>query len=173
MPTNITAMVTDQARAYMLGLFGSVGPSSSLVFSKIVFFKVGEGGWIDTAIGRVPRDPTDPGPLNNRGPLLTDLDAIQNPSDYPQDSRATFTKALVAPTDFALTGNSTLVTTCTLDFGDFNDDGNGNFPEIYEIGLFADTTIFGTILMAYGTFPRVKKDPSVSRTFVVRIAAER
>ena len=59
--------------------------------------------------------------------------------------------------------------TCFLDFGEFNDDGNGNDPEIYEIGLFNSDAE----MVAYGTFPTVIKNAGVSRTFTVKIAANR
>lgn len=162
MPVNIVAVVTDIGRQRLLEGWGQAGPLTS-----ITSFKVGEGGWEDVAAGRVPRDPTDPGPSNNRGPTLTDLDSIVNPGDYPTET-GDFTKAL-GPGDFAFTGNTTLEATCFLDFGEFNDDGWGNFPEIYEIGLFNSAGE----MVAYGTCPRVEKNPGVSRTFTVKVNANR
>lgn len=165
MPTSIQAVVTDLGRQVILETFGQ-----QRVFASIDEFRVGEGGWVTTPSGREPRDPTDPGPLSNRGPILTDLDATTNPADYPSDSRGTFNKSLGVG-DFSVTssgGTTTLEATCVLDFGEFNDDGEGNFPEIFEIGLFTSDG-----MVAYGTFPAVKKDPSVSRTFKVRIVASR
>lgn len=165
MPTDIEAVVTDVGRLRLLQGWGQV---SSL--DDITTFKVGEGGWVTTPGGAVPRDPTDEGPGANRGPALTDLDCVDNPTDYPVDSRATFSKAL-APGDFTITGNSTLEVTCTLAIGEFNDDGYGNFPDIYEIGLFNSA---GTPeLVAYGTFPVVQKTPASARTFTVKINADR
>lgn len=163
MPVNIEAVVTDIGRQRLMEGWGQ---TTALDF--IVQFKVGEGGWEDTPGGRVPRDPTDEGPSANRGPTLTDLDCLVNPSDYPVDSRGNFPKAL-ALIDFAFTGNTTLAATCFLDFAEFNDDGHGNFPEMYEIGLF---NVSGE-MVAYGTFPRVEKNPGVQRTFLVKINADR
>jgi hypothetical protein len=163
MPLNIEAVVTDIGRQRLLEGWGQ---TTALDF--ITSFKVGEGGWENTPGGQVPRDPTDEGPSANRGPTLTDLDCIVNPSDYPVDSRATFSKAL-ALVNFAFTGNTTLEATCYLDFGEFNNDGYGNFPEMYEIGLFNSSAE----MVAYGTFPRVEKNPGVSRTFTVKINADR
>ena len=142
------------------------GQTTALDF--ITSFKVGEGGWESTPGGVFPRDPTDPGATSTRGPVLTDLDCIENPSDYPVDSRGFFSKALVL-VNFAFTGNTTLEVTCFLDFGEFNDDGHGNFPEMYEIGLFNSSAE----MVAYGTFPRVEKNPGVQRTFTVKINADR
>lgn len=163
MPLNIEAVVTDIGRQRLLEGWGQ---TTALGF--VTDFKVGEGGWENTPGGLVPRDPTDPGSSANRGPVLVDLDCIENPGDYPVDSRATFTKALVL-VDFAFTGNTTLEATCVLLAGEFNDDGYGNFPELYEIGLF---NVAGE-MVCYGTFPRVEKNPGGARTFVVKINADR
>lgn len=163
MPVNIEAVVTDIGRQRLMEGWGQ-----TTALTYITSFKVGEGGWEDTPSGRFPRDPTDPGSSNNRGPVLSNLDCIENSSDYPVDSRATFSKAL-ALVNFAFTGNTTLEATCFLDFGEFNDDGYGNFPEIYEIGLFNSANE----MVVYGTCPRVEKNPGVSRTFTVKINASR
>jgi len=163
MPVNIEAVVTDIGRQRLME---GLGQTTALDF--ITSFKVGEGGWEDTPGGRVPRDPTDEGPSANRGPTLGDLDCLTNPSDYPVDSRGNFSKAL-ALVNFAFTANTTLEATCFLNFGEFNDDGHGNFPEMYEIGLFN----VSAEMVAYGTFPRVEKNPGVSRTFTVKINADR
>jgi len=162
MPVDLEGVVTDIGRQLLMEGWGQTTP-----LAAITNFKVGEGGWQDLPAGRFPRDATDPGPGNNRGPVLTDLDAILNPADYPADSQATFTKALVG-LDFSLSGNTVLEVTCTLDAGDFNDDGFGNFPEIYEIGLFDSTGD----MVVYATCPVVVKTP-IPRTFIVRIQASR
>lgn len=164
MPTNIVAVVTDIGRQRILEGLVTAGTALETIDS----FKVGEGGWIQTSGGRVPRDPTDPTSALNRGPTLTDLDVISNSGSYPADSQATFSKALANP-DFAVSGNTTLKVTCFLDFGEFNNDGFGNDPEIYEIGIFNTSGE----MVAYGTCPLVTKNVAVSRTFVVRIKAER
>lgn len=164
MPTaNIEAIVTDIGRQRLMEGWGQV-----LALTSITQFKVGEGGWESTPAGRVPRDPTDEGLLATRGPTLVDLDCLVNPSDYPADSVASFTKAL-APVDIVLSGNTVLTATCTLAMGDFNNDGFGNAPEIYEIGLFNSAGE----MVAYGTCPVVVKTPAGAKTFIVRINASR
>ena len=163
MPLNIEAVVTDIGRQRLMEGWGQTTP-----LTYITSFKVGEGGWEDTPGGRVPRDPKEEGPGANRGPTLTDLDCIDNPTDYPADSVGNFPKALGGG-DLALTGNTSLAATCFLDFLEFNDDGSGNFPEIYEIGLFNSANE----MVAYGTCPRVEKNPGVQRTFTVKINADR
>lgn len=159
MPVNIEAVVTDIGRQRLLEGWGQ---TTALDF--ITSFTVGEGGWETTPGGQVPRDPTDEGPLSNRGPTLTDLDAIENPSDYPASSQDTYAKALV-PGDFAYTGNTVLEATCFLDFA----EPPATTLELYEIGLF---NVSGE-MVAYGTFPLVEKNPGVQRTFTVKISASR
>lgn len=163
MPTNIEAIVTDIGRQRLLEGWGQV-----LALTSITQFKVGEGGWETTPSGSTPRDPTDEGLLANRGPTLVDLDCIANPGDYPADSVGNFTKAL-APGDIVLSANTTLTATCVLLAGEFNNDGFGNAPEIYEIGLFNSAGE----MVAYGTFPVVTKTPAGPKTLVVRINANR
>jgi len=159
MPTNIEAVVTDIGRQRLLEGWGQ---TTSL--TDITSFKVGEGGWEDTPGGRVPRDPTDEGPGANRGPTLTDLDCLANPGDYPASSLGNFSKAL-GGVDFAYTGNTTLEATCFLDFA----EPPATTLDLYEIGLFNSASE----MVAYGTFPRVEKNPAVQRTFTVKINASR
>lgn len=163
MALNIEAVVTDIGRQRLMEGWGQV-----TTLEDIDSFKVGEGGWEDTPGGRVPRDPTDTGSGDDRGPKLVDLDCLTN--TYPLDSKGYFSKAL-AGVDITVTGTpgTTLEATCFLDFSEFNDDGNGNDPEMYEIGLFNTSGE----MVAYGTFPLVTKNVGVQRTFKVRISANR
>ena len=69
MPTNIVAVVTDVGR---LRLMQALDPSlGAQVF--VTEFRVGEGGWVQTSGGRVPRDPTDPALLAQQAELLKRL----------------------------------------------------------------------------------------------------
>jgi hypothetical protein len=130
----------------LAGITGSLGLIST--------FKVGEGGWQLTAAGKVPRTPN---------PALTDLDCIVNPGLYPADSQAFFQKAL-GLADIVWVGPGTISCTCVLDFAEFNDDGFGNFPEIYEIGIFVGATMIG-----YATFPVEIKTPAVELPNIVTL----
>lgn len=160
MPTVIEAIIPYAAIDSLLQNYGQIG-----TFSAIDSFKVGEGGYVVTPAGDVPRDPTDPGSLNTRGPYLTDLDAIQNSADYPLRT-GTFQKAL-NPGDFNYVSSTrTLEVTCLLDFAEFNNDGFGNPPDIYEIGLFA-----GSLMVAYGTMTLQTKTAGVQIPNIVRITA--
>lgn len=137
----------------LAGVSGSLGQLTS--------FKVGEGGFKVEALGNVPRMPD---------PTLTDLDILENPSRYTVSPLPTFQKALGGG-DFVVgtTGQGATVTvTCTLDAGEYNDDDppNNNFPQIYEIGLFA-----GSVMVAYGTFAEQLKN-GVEIIFTVVLNAE-
>ncbi len=103
-------------------------------------FRIGEGGWVDIP-PKVPKTPN---------PTLSDLDAAENPGTYPVDSRFVFpavgAKAFksiiqVAPNVVRLE--------CEVDFGEANDDGFGNDPEFWELGVFDSAGH----MVAYFTFP--------------------
>jgi len=158
MPT-LVATWTNAALEIASKAWGGIVP-----FPVIDEFRVGEGGWELTSAGQVPRTPD---------PTLTTLDCVANPGRYPSDSVATFSKALAAP-QFSWSGN-VLSVACTLDFGEFNDDGFGNDPEIYELGLFGPNTLtgMGQIMLAYCTFPVQVKNVAVTFPNVVRLAMGR
>lgn len=153
----IQAVVTDVALTYWPQML--MDPS---LYREIDLFKVGEGGWIQTPSGRVPRTPD---------PTLTDLDCVINPGRYPTDSLATFSKALVLGDMTFNVGLKTQFITCLVDFGEFNDDGLGNDPEVYEIGAYADNPSGpGKILLYYGTFAQEVKTPAVQLQNIISVA---
>jgi hypothetical protein len=150
-PVAIELIITDEALTHLPQMWAGLS-----TFKLIDEFKVGEGGWISTAGGPVPRTPN---------PALTDLDVLENPGNYPADSQGSFAKAL-GPGDMGFdVGTKALTVTCSLDFGEFNDDGVGNSPQIYEIGLFSDHPTAGRIMVAYGTFPAIGKTVATAPVF--------
>lgn len=149
----IQATWTNDAIAMILSNLSS-GAGERL--QPITLFRVGEGGWVDTAAGTVPRTPS---------PALTDLDCTLNPDRYPTTSRAVYEGAIE---DIGIVG-STLVFTCTIPMGSFNDDGNGDFPEIWEIGLFMSIEA-GEVMVAYGTMQAQTKTPAGQLTNTVRLS---
>jgi hypothetical protein len=172
----IPAVVTDDARMFWARYLA--GDFAGLLNLKIplISFRVGEGGWVDPGTGPVPRipDPT----LRRLDNLLQDIDAVVDPTRpvisqrYPVTSRANFEKLLL-PADIEFDLPATVKVSCLLDFGDFNDDGFGNSPEIWEVGVFTDHPLYppGTqkLMLAYGTFPMQVKNAAVQRLNVVRI----
>jgi hypothetical protein len=109
-------------------------------FSDKIFggtFKIGEGGWVDVP-PKVPKSPD---------PSLTDLDCVINPGSYPVDSRYVFgPKAFHSIT---WVSPSVIRLECLLDFTEANDDGFGNPPEFWELGVYDSA---GN-MVAYFTFP--------------------
>jgi hypothetical protein len=142
----ITGVITDEAKEALAKYWGGL-VSYTITIDE---FKVGEGGWETTPAGPSPRTPDA---------SLTDLDAIENPSRYTVDSRATFAKALTVG-EMTFTAPATLEVACSLTALEFNDDGYGNAPEIWEIGLFSDKPGGGRMMVAYGTFPKQTKTPA-------------
>ena len=141
----IIGVVTDTARALFPQQLGGLVP-----FAAVSYYKVGEGGYVDPGTGKVPRTPDA---------SFTDLDAVLDASRpaidqrYPADSRGVFQKSFVGG-DLVYVAPTTLRCRCFLDFSEFNDDGFGNNPEIWEIGVFdADDN-----MLVYGTFPLQIKD---------------
>jgi hypothetical protein len=183
----ILAAITEDARKYWPRFFGwkhgigavTTPPTSwnPLLFS----FKVGEGGWYNPGSGSLPRTP-NPALRSETAPFLQDIDAIVDATRaspiYPADSRGWFEKALVI-SDLSFTSPSTLEVRCLLDLGDFNDDGNGNYPEIGELGIFTDhpdyarvsvgTAGANRLMVAYGTFPIEVKNPTTQIGHIVRL----
>lgn len=155
----IEGVLTDTARKWWPQMFGGL-----TTFKPISRFVVGEGGWQDDGTGvKVRRTPD---------PALNHLDIVENPSRYgpgsiDPNSVASYSKALVS-TDFTFVSPTTLQVTLLLDFTEFNDDGLGNNPEIWEIGLFSEWPDYPTtsnpvtganeMLVAYGTVDKQIKD---------------
>lgn len=177
----LVAVVTQDAKKYWPQFFGGLlgNPSTSTVVGVswnpiITSFKIGEGGWIDLGSGRVRRDPVDD--LRRIDNNIQDIDAIVDATRpgglqrYPVADRATFSKNLTLG-DFSFEGTSTLRVRCFLDFAEFNNDGFGNPPEIWEIGLFsAHPVVSGQKLMvAYVTVPKQIKNVTEPLENVVRI----
>ena len=181
--TLLNAVVTDDARLYYARFFAGLGPTPGATTNvggnvwdpryKVIRF--GEGGWTDPGSGRVPRTPS--GSLRRQSsPLIQDLDAAVDATRtlseqrYPTDSCAVYQKNLSAP-DLLVEGSRSARVTCFLDLAEFNSDGFGNNPELWEVGVFSDhPTISGQLLMvAYATFPRFTKTSSVQFLHYLRI----
>lgn len=176
----IVATITDDCRKFWPQIFGGIFP-----FEPITTFKVGEGGWINPGGGPIPRTPDstlrDVVILPNFPYPLQDIDAIvdQSRSDaslvtrYPSNRRGHFEKALGAP-DFSFEAPSTLRIRCRLDFTDFNDNGSGFNPQIWELGVFSlhpDQISFPgqKLMVAYGTLPQEIKDNTKQLENIMRI----
>lgn len=179
----VSARITVDTRLYWSQFFGGLlgNPSVTTIpgisWNPVLrHFKVGEGGWLDLGSGRVRRNPVEDD-LRREDNNIQDIDAIVDPTRpllsqrYPAVDRAFFQKTL-DPSDFTFESPSTLRVRCFLDSAEFNDDGNGNSPEIWEIAVFADHPIVSgeKLMVAYATVPQQIKTNARPLENIVRIA---
>lgn len=102
------------------------------------YFKVGEGGWISDGVSRIPKNPS---------PALTDIEATGAPGD------SYFQKNLTADRcEFVLPSTAKL--DCFIDQTEGNDNGLGESPRYFEIGIFDEQDN----LIIYATFPEETKN---------------
>ena len=162
----LEVVFTDAGIELLIKGFGSAAYGA---LAGIDSFKVGEGGYITAVGGAVPRD-------SSEHVAETDIDIIVDagrPSvskRYASPSTTPYFQKSLTSGDFDYSEDSspTLHVSCILDFGEYNDDGDGNAPEIWEIGLFA-----GSDMVAYGTFEKQTKAPDVRLVNVVRLQLAR
>jgi len=176
---DILAVVTEDARKYWPQFFGGLlgNPATTTTVGvqwdpRIKFFRIGEGGWIDPGTGKVPRTP-DAALRDPDAPLLQDLDCIIDPNRaLPSQryigagasfSRYYFQKSFVGG-DITYVASTTIKFRCELSTSEANDDGFGNNPEFWELGIYSDhPTEAGEYLMvAYGTFPMQTKTGAIT-----------
>lgn len=179
----LDAVVTDDARLYYATFFAGLGPTpgtptntgSNVWDPRFKVVRFGEGGWTDPGSGRVPRAPS--GSLRRlSSPLIQDLDAAVDGTRaaldqrYAAAERGVYQKSLTGA-DFLVESARTTRVRCSLDLAEFNNDGSGNAPELWEVGVFSDhPTLSGQLLMVgYATFPRFEKTAGVQFLHYLRI----
>ena len=124
----LTGTMTNIGRETLAKSFGNVG---GYPLSRAVKFAFGEGGFETIAGAKQPKSPN---------PALLDIEA-------DGISLYRFEKQLITA-DVAFIAPSTIEFRCKLDPTEANDDGTGNSPEFFEIGLFDDADN----LIVYATF---------------------
>lgn len=191
---NIIASVTDDFRVYLPQYLGrllgnSEGTSVPGKWNPVFRgFKIGEGGWISSPGGPVRRQPV--ANLRCENNQIQDLDIIvdgtRTVSPWGRytdpNRRGSFYKSLTNA-DFSQdpVRQNALRIKCLLDFSEFNDNGSGLAPNLWEIGIFAEHPIYppshppspppagglnpgqydsALLMVAYGTFPMEIKDSS-------------
>lgn len=129
-----------QAKSFISGLAGYPALSIS-------YFKIGQGGWMLDNGFKVPKTPN---------PALEDIEATGGTDDtYFQKALTADKVEFVAPTTSKIT--------CTLDLLEGNDNGLGESPTYFEIGLFDST---GKMVI-YATFPEETKNATKILTHVI------
>ena len=167
----VNGVITNQARANLAAYLTGNPPIQGTDLGTLSFFRIGEGGSIDSPAGPVPRIPD---------PSLTDLDIILDGSRPTSSQRypglpaaggtGYFQKSFVAGTDFSLlaspiTGlDSIFQGDCTMLTTDFNADPT-NPPILWEIGMY-DTN---SVMVFYGTFVGQTKNSSFSLVSVCNL----
>lgn len=133
----LTGVITDLGRATLAKAWGQVAGFPNSYPSH---FKIGMGGYINTPAGRVPKAPD---------PTRTDVEADDTPGNiYIQKSFVNLDFTFIAP--------SIMQIRCRLEPGEGNDDGLGNSPLFFEIGVFDQNNN----MLVYTTFPEQTKDAS-------------
>lgn len=142
----VTGVVTNKGRETFAKSMGSIG---GFTLTRAYKFRIGMGGYITTLAGRVPKVPD---------PSKTIIEATGAPGD------AYFEK-LFGSTDFQFIVPSTIQIRCRLDPTEFNDDGLGNAPRLFEIGIFDDYNN----LLVYATFDEETKAPTKVLTNFIQV----
>ena len=108
------------------------------------YFKIGEGGYqLGPGGSKQPKTPE---------PDRTDLESVSTPGLY------TFQKTLIAG-DLTIEVDGTITyakVRCFVNYGEANDNGFGQYPEFFELGLFDAQGV----MLIYATFPGETKNPS-------------
>lgn len=136
----INGVVTNAGRAALAKAVGYLG---GFDLSYASDFKIGEAGYVVTPSGNVPKDPD---------PSLTDIESV--------GTMYYFTKALIA-SDFSFISPSTIQIRCRLVPTEANDDGLGNNPRFFELGVFDQNGI----MLFYATFDEQLKN--ATKTLVI------
>lgn len=139
MATLLTGVFTNKGRELLAKAFGNF---STGVTTRARYFKYGEGGYIVTPQGRIPKSPLD-------GVGYTDVEAAGNPSLF------TYQKNLIT-TDFTFISPSIMQVRCRLSETEANDNGFGDPPRFFELGLFDDDDN----MLVYSTFYEQTKSVS-------------
>jgi len=151
----LTGIITNKGREVFAKRFGIIGTGVATNTARAFKFKYGEGGFIDTGSGRIPKSPTE-------GVALLDVEAAASGSLFE------FEKNLIA-TDFTFlqpdVGTSIMQVRCRLAEIEANDNGFGDSPRFFEIGIFDDESN----MLAWVTFSEQTKAASKILTNFVQV----
>lgn len=143
----IQAVITNLGREVFAKSF--LASLSGYPQTRVSYFQIGMGGFVQTVNGRIPKNPD---------PARTNLEATGAPGSLIFQKSFGAADVGFGPPSFA---NLTLF----IGLNEANDDGLGNPPKFYELGVFDDLNN----MMAYGTFPEETKTNSKTLNHVVTI----
>lgn len=155
---SVSAVYTTAMREKYAQKLGNLY-SPTGVLSYVSYFKVGLGGWE----GSAPRTPD---------PSLTDLDIVEDQSRaildkrYPSITSPPYVIEFSKIPSLISASGSVLTVTCALTNSEYNNDGTGASPVIWELGIFdTDDT-----MLVYATFSGVAKDSTRTLSFPVNLS---
>jgi len=142
----LVGTITDVGRRRQAESFISTLAGYDVLSLK--YFKIGEGGWISDGVSKIPKNPN---------PSLTDIEADGTPGNtYVQKDLTADKVQFILP--------STAQVECTLEMTEGNDNGYGEAPQYFEIGLFDEQDN----MIVYATFPgETKNDVKILRHFLL------
>lgn len=125
-----------------------IGTLAGYPYVSLKYFKIGEGGWISDGFNKIPKNPN---------PALLDIEADGSPGNTYVQKNITTDKVLkILP--------STAQIDCTLELVEGNDNGYGESPQYFEIGLFDEYDN----MIVYATFPgETKNDVKILRHYLL------
>jgi len=135
----LTGVFTNLGRELLAKQFGNF---TTGVSTRAFYFKYGEGGFIQQAGGRVPKDPAD-------GVALLDIEA-------EADAQLFAFKKFFVSTDLLFISPSIMQCRCRLVELEANINVNGDSPRFFEIGIFDDLDR----MVIYTTFSEQTKTAS-------------
>lgn len=165
--------ITDRGREWLSRFLANYDTWVPAGYDLFSYAKWGEGGWEEVSGVREPRDPTNHVAEN-------DLDVIVNPGLYPGTSQyvsADIPIDLSAEILYLNDPNATIQIQAVLEDTEENDDGGGDNPDFWEVGIFDnsntmpdptvrnDTGVSEDSMILYATFDAVSK--TSTRTFTV------
>lgn len=119
MATVLQGVMTNKGRELLAKSFGNVG---GFPLIRAVSFGYGEGGYTVSGTGKIPKTPD---------PTLLTLEAVT----MPPPENFIFGHNFVAA-DVSFISPSTIEFRCRLVPSEANDDGYGNLPKFFELGIF-------------------------------------
>lgn len=148
MADKVRGLITNDGRRLMAEQMGRKSDTIG-----IDTFRVGEGGFTTVSGNKEPKDP-DPTrstlESQNDSNLFTFQDSIPSGDIIVTEDSNVISEAS--------TGAPVLQVTVLVEDTEANDDGSGNHPEFFEVGLFDDNDI----MVFYGTYPGETKTSSTT-----------
>lgn len=147
MATFITGVVTNKGREVFAKAFGNIAPYPQ---TRAYKFRIGMGGWeLNALLAKIPKTPN---------PSLVNVEATNVPGDI-------YIEKLLVPGDFLFIAPSIMQVRCRLEPLEANDDGLGEPPAFFEIGIFDDNNN----MLVYSTFFEQTKTPTKILTSFVQV----